>query len=98
MQQSPKYTDDEGDFVTKKYDTRRIGENMYHLRKKQLRLSQEAFSERADLSRDTISNIERGCHCPNLETLVGIANAVDVSIEFFLLEAEGVEYPQMKRR
>jgi len=57
---------------------------MYLLRKKSLRLSQEAFGEKTNLSKDTISNIERGRYRPNLETLVSISNVTGVSVDYFL--------------
>ncbi len=66
------------------YNTKYIAENMYTLRKTRLHLSQEAFSEITNLSKDTISNIERGRYRPNLETLVSISNATDVSVDYFL--------------
>jgi hypothetical protein len=47
-----------GEIVAKKYSTAYVAENIYHLRKKRLIMSQEKFSEVSDLSVDTISNIE----------------------------------------
>lgn len=66
------------------YNTKYVAENMYMLRKDTLGLSQEAFSEKTNLSKDTISNIERGRYRPNLETLVSISNATGVSVDYFL--------------
>jgi len=74
----------QGGAVSDLYNTKYIAENMYLLRKKTLRLSQEAFSEKTNLSKDTISNIERGRYRPNLETLVSISNATGVSVDYFL--------------
>lgn len=66
------------------YDTKYVAENVFRLRKRTLRLTQEAFSEMTNLSKDTISNIERGIYRPNLDTLVCISNATGVSVEYFL--------------
>jgi len=54
------------------------------LRKETLCLTQEAFSEKTNLSKDTIRNIERGKYRPNLETLVTISNSTGVSVDYFL--------------
>lgn len=75
--------------MTKQRDTKFISYNMYHLRKNILGLSQEKFGEMVGLSKDTISNIERGKYLPNISTLVNIANKLDVSIDFFLHKLEG---------
>ncbi len=71
------------------YDTKYIAENVYLLRKQTLHLSQEAFSEKTNLSKDTISNIERGVYRPNIDTLVSISNATGVSIDYFLQKPQG---------
>ncbi len=68
------------------YDPKYIAENVYHLRKKHFGLSQEAFSEKTNLSKDTISNIERGVYKPNIDTLVSISNSTGVSLEYFFQE------------
>jgi len=70
--------------VSEPYNTKYIAENMYVLRKETLCLTQEAFSEKTNLSKDTISNIERGKYRPNLETLVTISNSTGVSVDYFL--------------
>jgi len=74
--------------VADPYDTKYIAENVYYLRKHIVRLTQEEFSEMVNLSKDTISNIERGRYRPNLENLVEISNVTHVSIEYFLRERE----------
>lgn len=74
--------------MAKKYSTAYVAENVYSLRKKRLFLSQEKFGEKTNLSVDTVSNIERGRYCPNLETLVRISNGTNTPIEYFLLENE----------
>jgi len=75
--------------MTIKYSSEYIAENMYRLRKEKLNMSQEQFGEIVDLSKDTISNIERGRYRPNLETLISISNATEVAVDYFLLKQEG---------
>lgn len=70
--------------MSEPYNTKYIAENMYVLRKETLCLTQEAFSEKTNLSKDTIRNIERGKYRPNLETLVTISNSTGVSVDYFL--------------
>lgn len=72
--------------MKKRYDTKYIGTNMHHLRSVILGMTQEEFGEITNLSKDTISNIERGKYRPNLESLVSISNAIDIPVEFFLHE------------
>ena len=75
--------------MTIKYNSEYIAENVYRLRKEKLNMSQERFGEIVDLSKDTISNIERGRYRPNLETLINISNATNVALDYFLSEQEG---------
>lgn len=70
-------------------DTKYIGDNMYYVRKKILKMSQEQFSEMVGLSKDTISNIERGVYLPSLTSLVDISNSAQIPVEFFLHKLEG---------
>lgn len=37
-----------------------IGENIYYVRKQKMHMTQEKFAEKVGLSKDTISNFERG--------------------------------------
>ena len=73
-----------GEILTKMYDTEFIAKRMYRLRKKKLSMTQEEFSELTQLSKDTISNIERKKYCPSLQTLITISNSTGMSIEYFL--------------
>ena len=50
-------------------------------------LSQEKLAELTGLSNNYISNIERNSSKPSIETLVHIANSLDVSIDYFLLDS-----------
>lgn len=83
------YTIIMNEVVTQKRDTKYIRYNIYYLRKIILGLSQEKFGEKVGLSKDTISNIERGKYLPNISTLVSIANSLNVSVDFFLHKLEG---------
>ncbi len=82
------YTVVVGDDVTKRRNERYIGLNVYHIRKKVLRVSQEEFGHMVGMSKDTVSNIERGVYIPNVHTLVGIANCLHVPVDFLLCEPE----------
>lgn len=62
--------------------------NVYHIRKKVLRVSQEEFGHMVGMSKDTVSNIERGIYVPSVHTLVSIANCLHVPVDFFLCEPE----------
>ncbi len=66
------------------YDVKYIPINLKYLRKYILKQSQELFSEKVGLSKDTISNIERNEFYPSIQTLTSIANATNQSIDFFL--------------
>jgi transcriptional regulator with XRE-family HTH domain len=65
---------------------RRIGVNIRLLRKAK-GWSQEELGEYADLSYKFVGEVERGTVNPSLDSLVGIANALNVEItELFLRE------------
>ena len=70
--------------MSEKYDIKHIGKNIKYLRKNILKMTQEEFSEKTDLSKDTISNIERGKYHPNIQTLVNISNVTDTTVDYFL--------------
>ena len=77
-----------GDDVTKQRNERYIGLNVYYVRKKVLRVSQEEFGYMVGMSKDTVSNIERGIYIPSVHTLVSIANSLHIPVDFFLCELE----------
>jgi len=64
-------------------DYERIVENVKELRKIK-NLSQMELSEKADLSMNTISKFEINQKQINLQTLIKIANALDVDVNFLL--------------
>ena len=51
---------------------RYIGLNVYYVRKSILHISQEEFGYMAGMSKDTVSNIERGVYIPSIQNLVNI--------------------------
>lgn len=65
-----------------------IGENIHYVRKHILHMTQEDFAEKVGLSKDTISNIERGKFLPNLSSLVEISNTTGTPVAFFLSKRE----------
>lgn len=58
----------------------KIGIKIRILRTK-LKLSQEKLAELADLSKTSISTIERGESKPSIETLEKIANALNIELK-----------------
>ncbi len=72
--------------MTKDSDERYIGLNVYHVRKKILRESQEEFAYKVGISKDTVSNIERGVYIPSVRNLITISNYVGVPVDYFLHE------------
>ena len=47
-------------------------------------IAQEELAEKADIHRTTMSKVERGIGYPAMDTLVKIANALDINIEDLL--------------
>jgi len=64
-------------------DSVSIGARVKHHRTRN-GISQEELAERIQISRVTISNIERGESTPSLETIVNIANALYTSADELL--------------
>lgn len=54
-----------------KLDHKRIGKRIREIRK-QAGLTQEAFGEKLELSKNHISDIERGCSLPTVKILISI--------------------------
>ena len=67
-------------------DARIIAQNVYYIRKIVLALTQEKFAELLDISKDTVSNIERGKVTPSTETLTKLSVKTGISIDFLLNE------------
>lgn len=56
-----------------------LGTRVYELRKR-VNLTQEQFAEKAGVSNDTISRIERGIRSPSFDVLERIAKGLDVEV------------------
>jgi len=81
-----------GDRVINQRDEQYISLNVRYVRKHILCVSQEEFAYMVDLSKDTVSNIERGVYIPSVHHLISISNCVNIPIDFFLYEIEGEQY------
>lgn len=66
-------------------DYSKIGRKIAEKRQS-LNISQEELAERVDSSANYISNLERNKRHPSLDMLVRIANELDISIDYLLLE------------
>ena len=68
---------------------------LFGLRIKELRkaknLSQDALAEKADISSKYVSRIEMGQHFPTINTLIKIAEVLDVELKDFFEFAHGEE-------
>lgn len=65
-------------------DLRMIGFRIQYARKYELNMTQEEFADLLEISKDTVSNIERGKVLPCTVTLVKISKLTDKSVDFFL--------------
>lgn len=67
-------------------DYKKLGERM---RKERLSLgmTQEVLSEKAGISVSFLGQIERGERKPSLETVINIANALQVTVDFLLTDS-----------
>ena len=70
-----------------KRDVSNIGKNVRKIRKQELNQTQEEFAEMIDMSKDTVSNIERCQVIPTMTCMVRISNATNKTIDSFLVEA-----------
>jgi ribosome-binding protein aMBF1 (putative translation factor) len=64
-----------------------IGRNVAEARR-QAGLSQVALSECVPMRQQEISRLERGRHCPRVETLLGFARALEVPVAELLAGVE----------
>jgi transcriptional regulator with XRE-family HTH domain len=67
--------------------TKDVGSRIRDLREG-LRLSQEAFADKAGLHRTYIGSLERGERNPSIETLDRVANALSVPLKDLLPEVK----------
>ena len=68
-----------------------IGKNIRKFRKAR-KLTIEALAEKVDLSVNYIGDIERNERFPSLETLINIANALEVSSDMLLCDVVKASY------
>ena len=67
-------------------DVNNIGKNVRKIRKQELNKTQEEFAEMIDMSKDTVSNIERCQVVPTMICMVRISNVTNKTIDSFLVE------------
>ncbi len=71
---------------TEERDVKNIGKNLYITRKEEMKKTQEEFAEMINMSKDTVSNIERGVVVPTMNCMVQISNATKKTIDSFLVK------------
>ena len=71
---------------------------LFGLRIKELRkaksLSQDSLAEKADISSKYVSRIEMGQHFPTINTLIKLAEVLDVELKDFFEFSHGEENPK----
>lgn len=67
-------------------DYESIGLRIRHYRSNVRKLSQEQLAEKADISRSFLAQVETNLRLPSLETIIAIANALDVSANDLLVD------------
>ena len=67
-------------------DYESIGLRIRHYRSNVKKISQEELAEKAEMSRVNLSYIETGARMPSLESLIAIANALEVSANDLLVD------------
>ena len=56
-------------------------------RRRFLKISQEELAKAVQISPSFYGNIERGIRIPSIDTLVAIANALQVGVDYFLVDS-----------
>ncbi len=72
---------------------RQLGARVQDFRRRR-KLTQEELGEKAELSEETVSSIERGVNVPRIETIFRIAEALDVSLSELFDVAAGTPAPK----
>ena len=67
-------------------DVRNICDKVFHVRKIEMQLTQEEFAELLDISKDTVSNIERGKVIPKTETMVIMSQKTGKTMDYYVTE------------
>jgi transcriptional regulator with XRE-family HTH domain len=62
----------------------KINTERFRLRRLELKLTQEELAERSGINQSTVSQLERGEQAPSLRSLIALAQALGVSIEWLL--------------
>ena len=63
------------------------------IKRNEKRLSQKQVAERINISTSYYGNIERGNRIPSIDTLVDIANVLDVGMDYLLAESLDAAFP-----
>lgn len=63
-----------------------MGQKM-RARRRLLKISQEELARRVQISPSYYGNIERGIRIPSIDTLVAIANALEIGVDHFLADS-----------
>ena len=67
-------------------DYEAMGQKM-RARRRLLKISQEQLAKAVQISPSYYGNIERGVRIPSIDTLVAIANALQVGVDYFLIDS-----------
>lgn len=70
--------------ITMKIDKKLVGDRIKR-RRKAAGLTQEALAERIGLSKNHLSNIERGRYLPTIETMLLICDALGQTPDYYLI-------------
>ena len=63
-----------------------MGQKM-RARRHMLKISQEQLAKTVQISPSFYGNIERGIRIPSIDTLVAIANALEIGVDYFLADS-----------
>ena len=64
------------------------------LKRREKKMSQEEMAKAVQISMSFYGNIERGKRVPSIDTLVAIANVLDVGTDYLLAESVTAAYAQ----
>ena len=74
------------------YNIKESGMRLKDLRKKK-GYTQESFAKEIGISHRTYSGIESGAHSTSIETLVEIAQVLEISLDYIILGKENNAFP-----
>ncbi len=81
----PKRVIQKGRYLVLALDYENLGKLIKHYRNKQ-GISQEKLGEMININSQHVSNIENGRRYPSLETVVAIANSLDITVDDLLVK------------